>query len=45
MQENELIHGLQEDKVDAFEVVFRNYYARQCLFAEHILKDMHAVKQ
>lgn len=45
MQENELIQRLQEGKEDAFEFIFRKYFVKLCLFAEHMLKDSSAAEE
>lgn len=39
MSEQELIAGIAKGREDAFEVVFRAYYAALCTYANSLLKD------
>jgi RNA polymerase sigma-70 factor (ECF subfamily) len=44
MEEKYLIQRLHEGKEDAFERVFRMYFVKLCLYAEHYVRDKHAAE-
>lgn len=44
MEEKDLIQRLHEGNEDAFEHVFRVYFVKLCLYAEHYVKDKHTAE-
>lgn len=45
MEENELIQQLRLGNDDAFDAIFRLYFVRLCLFAEHYLKRTETAEE
>jgi RNA polymerase sigma-70 factor (ECF subfamily) len=45
MDENELIQRLHEGKEDAFEQVFRKYFRKLCIYAEHYIIDRSVAEE
>lgn len=45
MDERDILNRLSQGREDAFEKVFKRYFVKLCLYAEHFIKDKSAAEE